>query len=133
MSSRMLQNRIERAERVFQSKQAFAQECICFPAHERPFFADKSELDMLMALKCPIHGQRFIPPRYQVYVSKWLREKKSQLLWTHHSEQYRKAWFATFPPTLWPAQELIEHESVFLKLKDGTKVRAYTPTSSGTS
>jgi hypothetical protein len=87
---------------------------------------------MLKALKCPLHGERFIPPRYQVYVSKWLREKRSQLLWTHHSEQYRKAWFATFPADLWPAQEVIEQEVTFLQLKDGRKLRPYKLSSADT-
>ena len=79
---------------------------------------------MAIAVKCPLHGERFKPPRFQIYVSKWLREKQSQLLWSHHSEQYRKAWFATFPTDLWPAHEMMEQQGMILKLKDGTKIPA---------
>jgi hypothetical protein len=32
------------------------------------------------------------------YVPVWLREKLWKHLGTNHSEQYRKAWFASFPP-----------------------------------
>ena len=46
-----------------------------------------------------------------------------QLLWTHHSEQFRKAWFAGFPPHLWPAQEQVDTTGrICLQLKDGTKL-----------
>jgi len=124
MSSRTLEKRIERVERALKAKQVFAPECICFPANERPFVAFQVELKMAIALKCPLHGARFKPPKFQIYVSKWLRDKRWQLLWTHYSEQYRKAWFATFPPDLWPAQETMEQQGLILKLKDGTKIRA---------
>jgi hypothetical protein len=44
---------------------------------------------------------------------------------TNHSDQYRKAWFASFPPELWPAEEETENGNIFLRLKDGTRLLAY--------
>ena len=46
---------------------------------------------------------------------------------TFHSEQYRKAWFASFPPELWPAAEETEDGKIFLRLMDGSKLLAYEP------
>jgi len=95
---------------------------------ESPFFAFEIELNMLTRVTCPLHGQRF-KPYYRIFVAKWLRAKQPHHLWTHHSEQYRKAWFASFPPDLWPA---VEEENpsgrIFLKLKDGTRLLASEPT-----
>lgn len=65
--------------------------------NESPFFAFEIELEMLTRIKCPLHGERF-KPLYHLHVAKWLRAKQPQHLWTHHSEQYRKAWFVSFPP-----------------------------------
>ena len=45
---------------------------------------------------------------------------------THHTEQYRKAWFASFPLQLWPAEEEeTETGEIYLKLKDGSRLLAY--------
>jgi len=74
-------------------------------------------------VKCPLHGERFKTPRFHIYVAKWLREKLWRLLYSRHSEQYRKAWFASFPPELWPAEEDDTDGSRCLKLKDGTRFR----------
>ena len=55
--------------------------------------------------------------------------KQPHHLRTHHSEQYRKAWFASFPPNLWPAEEEEDPNGpIFLKLKDGTRLLASEPT-----
>ena len=84
-------------------------------------------------MKCPLHGERFKPIRFHIYVGKWRREsepRRRQLL----SPQYRKAWDAGFPPELWPAtEEKSEDGTIFLKLKDGTKLeglQARIPTDS---
>jgi hypothetical protein len=71
-------------------------------------------------VKCQLHGERFKRMTFFVYVSQWLREKSQSLMQTHHSEQYRRAWFAGFPPELWPAQEIPNNEHTALQLKDGT-------------
>jgi hypothetical protein len=102
--NRTLQNRIERAEQAAKTQSKYSPECLCFPENEPPFFAFEIELEMLTRVKCPLHGRRF-KPLYRIFVAKWLRAKQSRLLWTHHSEQYRRAWFASFPPDLWPAEE----------------------------
>ena len=124
MLRRALVARIERAELAAKAEHRFSSECICFPENEPPFFAFEIELEMLARVKCPLHGERFTP-RFHIYVAKWLRAKQPQLIWTHHSEQYRKAWFASFPPNLWPAEE--EEDSsgqIHLRLKDGSKILA---------
>jgi len=96
MRTRTLAARIERAEQTAKAEHRFSAQCICFPENEPPFFAFEIELEMLTRVTCPIHGQRF-KPYYRIYVARWLRLKQPQHLWTHHSEQYRKAWFASFP------------------------------------
>jgi hypothetical protein len=55
-------------------------------------------------------------------VAGWSRRRKKQptLIYSHHSEQYRKAWFAGFPPELWPAEEVLADGKTVSRLKDGT-------------
>jgi len=61
-------------------------------------------------------------------MAKWMREKRHSVLWSHHSEQYRKAWFASFPESLWPAQEIEDEEgATYLILCDGTTLAAMEP------
>jgi hypothetical protein len=127
MPARTFLKRIERAEEVLKAHSIFSTDCICFPEEERPFFGFPIEMEIAGAVKCPLHGRRFTP-LIHIYVAKWLREKLWERLATFHSEQYRKAWFATFPPELWPAEEE-EDESgmIFLRLKDGTRLLAFEP------
>jgi hypothetical protein len=99
-------------------------DCICFPEKEQPFFCFPWEEDVAAKVKCPLHGDRFPQPVYVIYVSKWRREKepaRRQRL----SPQYQKAWNASFPPELWPAEEEMEGGKLFLRLKDGTRLLAY--------
>ena len=99
-------------------------DCICFPTDEPPFFGTPFEMEIAAKLKCTLHGDRF-PPQFFVYVSQWLRAKLWKHLWSHHSKQHRKAWFASFPPDLWPAvEEEDPNGRIFLKLKDGTRLLA---------
>lgn len=104
-----------------------AVDCICFPEEERPSFGFPIEMEIASKVLCPVHGLRFTALSH-LYVAKRFREKLWSDLPTHHSEQYRKAWFARFPPELWPAgEEKTEHGTLFLKLKDGSRLLAYEP------
>jgi hypothetical protein len=125
MHQRNLLARIENAERLADAAmgQTFSGGCICFPKDEPPFFGFPIEEQIATRVKCPLHGDRFKPLQFYVYVSAWLREKLPNLLRSRHSEQFRKAWFASFPPELWPAEEVEpENGSLYLQLKDGTKL-----------
>jgi hypothetical protein len=105
-----------------------AVDCICFPDKERPSFGFAIELEIAGKMLCPVHGMRFTPLSH-LYVAKRFREKLWTDLGTHHSEQYRKAWFACFPSELWPAEEEeTEEGKIFLKLKDGSRLLAYEST-----
>jgi hypothetical protein len=95
--------------------------CICFPEDEQPFFFSDIEEKIADRLKCNQHGDRFHKPYFHVYVAAWLKEKRSQLI-SRHSPQYQKAWFAAFPPDLWPAEEVLVDNKRTLRLKDGTLV-----------
>jgi len=99
MHQRNLMARIENAERAADAAlgQTFSGGCICFPKNEPPFFGLPMEEQIAAKVKCPLHGERFKPTQFHVYVAKWLREKLPNLLYSRHSEQYRKAWFASFP------------------------------------
>jgi len=99
MLNRALQLRIERAELVAKAQSKHSAECLCFPENEPPFFAFEIELEMLTRVKCPLHGRRF-KPLYRIFVAKWLRAKQPHHLWTHHSEQYRKAMVRKLSPEL---------------------------------
>jgi len=127
MSTRSLLRRIEKLEqRVKQFAQArsrFSPDCICFPENEEPFFGFPVEGDIAFAVKCPLHGDRFKWPKFYIYVAAWLREKaavRRQRL----SAQYQKAWAASFPADLWPAEEESTDDGIYLRLKDGTRFLA---------
>jgi hypothetical protein len=102
-------------------------DCFCFPEDERPSFGFLIEVEIASEVLCPVHNNEFTP-LFHLYIAKRFREQLWNDLWTHHSEQYRKAWFARFPPELWPAvEEETECGSIFLKLKDGSRLLAYEP------
>ena len=121
---RSIINRIARAEEAARIQSRFSPQCFCFPENEPPFFNWPVEQEIAARVKCPLHGERFKPLLFFVYVSQWLREKRQILMQTHHSEQYRKAWDASFPPNLWPAQEVLNYAHTVLQLKDGTTLSA---------
>src|SRR5450432_3306545 len=123
MGTRTFIKRIEQAEKALKTQSIFSSSCICFPEKERPTFGFPIEMEIAGKVKCPLHGERFTP-LFHIYVPIWLREK----LWNHlssHTDQYRKAWFASFPMELWPAEEETENGNIFLRLKDGTRLLAY--------
>jgi hypothetical protein len=127
MRGRNVIQRIERAEEALKEQSLFSSCCICFPEMERPSFGFPIEMEIADRVKCPLHGNRFTP-LYHLYVPKWLREKLWEQLSSFHSEQFRKAWFASFPLELWPAtEEETEDGKIFLKRKDGSRLLAYEP------
>lgn len=120
--TKSLLKRIERVELVAKAQSRFSSQCICFPENEPPSFNWPVEQQIAAKVKCSLHGGRFRPLTFFIHVSKWLREKKQRLLLTHHSEQYRKAWYASFPADLWPAEEVETDGRLDLRLKDGFSV-----------
>jgi hypothetical protein len=105
MQTGNLVTRIKRAEQAAKAQAKFSSECICFPPKEPPRVGFPIEEEIAARVKCPLHEERFKTPQFHIYVPKWLREKLWKVLYSQHSEQYRKAWFASFPPDLWPAEE----------------------------
>lgn len=122
MPAQTILKRLERAEGAAKAQSKFSPHCICFPENEQPFFSSPIEQKLAANLKCPTHENRF-KPRTFIYVSKWLRDKQPHLLQTRHGAQYRKAWFATFPPDLWPGEEVLVEGHLAVRLKDGTVLR----------
>jgi hypothetical protein len=119
--------RVKRLEQAMRDRFVSSSECICFPPHERPFYVFRIERLMLERLKCPLHGNRFKPFGLYIFMAAWLIEKLPRLV-DRRSEQFRKAWFATFPPELWPAvEERGEDGTIYLILKDGTRLLAEGP------
>jgi len=120
MSTRSLLRRIEkleqRAEQIAKARSRSSPECICFPETEPPFFGFPIEGDIAFLVKCPLHGDRSKWPIFYVYVAKWRREGEP-LRRQRLSAQYQKAWAASFPSDLWPAEETNDG---YLRLKDGT-------------
>jgi hypothetical protein len=118
MLSRTFEKRLERAEQMAKRMGTVSPECLCFPVNEPPFFGFPIEEQIAAKVKCPLHGERF-KPLYHIYVPGWRRESEKKRL--HGlSEQYHKAWFASFPPELWPAEEELIDGKGALRLKDGT-------------
>jgi len=127
MLTRDLLKRIEKIERrskeIAEAHSMYSLECICFPENEPPYFGFPIEQEIAFRVKCPLHGNRWKWTFHRLYVSKWLREafeRKRETL----SPQHRKAWAASFPPNLWPAEEEETEEGIYLRLKDGTRLLA---------
>jgi hypothetical protein len=125
MHSRMLLARIERAEQLAKTSTKFSPDCICWPENELPFFGFGIEWEIAAGVECPVHGKRSFWRVLHLYIPKWRRENQQKQL-PRRSPQYQKAWNASFPPELWPAEEEeTESGDIFLRLKDGTRLLAY--------
>lgn len=103
------------------------EDCICFPADEPPAFHWVAEVETAAAVLCPLHGVRFHEiDKPVVFQAKWmLPEDYATADWPHHSQQYSKAWRASFPPGLWPAEERWQFQPVRLTtliLRDGNEI-----------
>jgi hypothetical protein len=124
MHSLTLLARIERAEQLAKTRTQFSSDCICWPENEPPFFGFDIEREIAARVKCPIHGERTTLIFQRLFLPTWRREREAirrPLL----SLQYQKAWNASFPPELWPAEEEeTENGEIFLRLKDGTRILA---------
>ena len=122
--------RVEKLERGFADLAKLSSKsslkCICFPKNEQPIFTFRIEADMAFLVKCPLHGDRFVRPTFFLYRAKWAREKTAQSV-EQRCEKYRKAWAASFPSDLWPAEEEEEEggDVIYLRLKDGTRLLAH--------
>ena len=125
MSRRELLKRIEKleqhAKQIAKERSRSSPDCICFPDNEKPFFGFPLEGDIAFAVKCPLHGDRFKWPIFFIYVAKWRREKEVRRR-QGLSAQFQKAWEASFPSDLWPAQEEKAEEGTYLRLRDGTRL-----------
>ncbi|MCU1307815.1 MAG: hypothetical protein JWN45_2510 [Acidobacteriaceae bacterium] len=137
---RSLISRVEqlesRAERLLELRSTLRSDCICFPEGQEPAVGFPILQEIAFFVKCPLHGDRFRPGRF-IYVSKWMREKLHKIVSNPASsffspmkrpEQYRKAYFASFPLDLFPGNEEREeiaerHSKTFLLLKDGTRIQ----------
>jgi len=121
MSPRSLEVRLARITKRLKERSIYLRDCICFPKGVQPAFHFQVEMEIAATVKCPLHGERF-KPFGLMYVSQWLRPKREKWLLTQ-SAQYRKAWYASFPRELWPAEEKYDQDGRrFLLLKDGTKL-----------
>jgi hypothetical protein len=131
-----IRTRLKKLEHTMTEQEAIQEwdeACICFPPDEPPEFCWKAEVLAAAAVLCPLHGMRFhtIQVRPFLYRAKWLRRSEDNGSVDHaavdcpnHSPQYSKAWRASFPPGLWPAEERCEFRPnrVTLILRDGTEI-----------
>jgi hypothetical protein len=95
-------------------------QCICFPTNEHPSFGFRVELEIAARVKCPIHGDRSRTWGF-LYSPQWHRERQ-KIRRESLSPQFQKAWLASFPSDLWPAEEEETADGIYLRLKDGTRL-----------
>lgn len=118
MPTQSQKRRIKKALTVAETLDQFAVECLCFPKEEQPRFPFPIMQDIAAAVKCPLHGERFTQ-QGSIYTSVWRRQRVQAEIGLH-SEQYQLAWAASFPSTLWPAEEPQIGGKTHLRLGDGT-------------
>jgi hypothetical protein len=69
MGAQALRRRLDKIEQMQKGRSVFFPECICFPEQEQPVVGFPIELEIAFRVKCPVHGKRFMYPRFFVYVS----------------------------------------------------------------
>jgi hypothetical protein len=87
---------------------------------KHPSFGFRVEMEFAARVKCPIHGDRS-KSWYFTYSPKWHRERQ-KICREGLSPQFKKAWLASFPPDLWPAEEEETADGTYLRLRDGTRL-----------
>jgi hypothetical protein len=97
-----------------------AEECICFLRGEVLKFRNDAERAIAAKLQCPLHGRRFPTPAYRIFEARWVYKRWLEFYFPKSSAQFKKAWYATFPPDLWPADIVQVNGKWMLRLKDGT-------------
>src|SRR5438105_12254679 len=106
MTPRTLARRIDRVEEAIKAYSKFGSGCICFPGPAPPFFMYSVLQEIAFKVKCPMHGNRFqLFPH--LFVADRFRELEIMRGWPQRSEQYRKAWNASFPHELWTVHEVL--------------------------
>jgi hypothetical protein len=98
-------------------------QCLNHLEDEEPFFLTPEERDLAEGVQCPLHGKRFTP-QFHIFVAAWLWENEVKFRWPRLSAQYHKAWAASFPPDLWPAETIQAADKIMLRSKDGTLLEA---------
>jgi len=102
--------RIERAEAATRESRQPKDStgCSCFPPDERPFFLYEPVHVIAAGVKCLIHGNRFdqLQPLRFLFIGDWKREVEVGISWPMASEQYRRAWNASFPSGSWAVEEI---------------------------
>lgn len=121
-----INNRLERAEhkstQLIKQRSLYSADCLCFPKDDPPRFFSSQEQEIAFAVQCPIHGQRFEPHKGVDYCwSAWILRSRFTV-YVNRSEQYRRAWAASFPN--WPHREE-DDENVYIVFPDGSKYLAW--------
>ena len=104
MQAKLLK-RIERLELATKSSMNSSVECICFPRHRSPFFFYCGVEEIAFRVKCRIHGDRFVTASSS-FMDDLHREFEVGRLWHVDTEQYRKAWNASFSAGSWPVEQI---------------------------
>lgn len=121
-----INGRLERAEHslteLIRQRSLYSADCICFPKDDPPRFFSSKEQEIALAVKCPIHGQRFEPQvGLDRMIAMWMILSR-YTVFVGRSEQYRPAWAAAFPD--WPHREE-DDENVYIVFPDGSKYLAW--------
>jgi hypothetical protein len=102
--------RLERVEAAVREKRLGQplKNCICFPdAGSSPFFLYPGIRELAFRIKCSLHGDRVQPASAEIPEDDPSRiDLEVGWTWRHASEQYRKAWNATFQNSEWPTEEI---------------------------